>query len=96
MALLMVACLCYGMFASNVWAVTQTLAGPHAAGKWTAAQNGFGNFAGFVGPLVTGWLVQQTGLYSVSFAVAAGVALTGAAIFVFGIGPIQEIHWELR
>ncbi|MEI9976600.1 MAG: MFS transporter [Ignavibacteriota bacterium] len=38
MALLMLACLWYGMFASNVWAITQTLAGPHAAGKWTAMQ----------------------------------------------------------
>jgi MFS family permease len=95
MGLLMLACLCYGMFASNVWAMTQTLAGPHAAGKWTAAQNGFGNFAGFVGPIVTGWLVQRTGLFSLSFAVAAGVALAGAAIFVFGIGRVEEIHWEL-
>jgi MFS family permease len=94
MGLLMLACLSYGMFASNLWAITQTLAGPHAAGKWTAAQNGFGNFAGIVGPIVTGWLVQRTGLFSLSFAVAAGVALTGAAIFVFGIGPIEEIQWE--
>jgi MFS family permease len=94
MGLLMLACLCYGMFASNVWAVTQTLAGPHAAGKWTAVQNGVGNFSGVVGPAVTGWLVQRTGLYSLSFAVAAAVALTGAAVFVFGIGPLKPIQWE--
>jgi MFS family permease len=94
MGLLMLSCLCYGMFASNVWAVTQTLAGPHAAGKWTAVQNGFGNFSGVVGPAVTGWLVERTGLFSLSFAVAAGVALTGAAIFVFGIGPLKQVEWE--
>jgi MFS family permease len=94
MALLMLACLCYGMFASNVWAITQTLAGPHAAGKWTAMQNGIGNFAGVVGPLVTGWLLDKTGLYSPSFAVAAAVALTGAAIFVFGIGPLKQVEWQ--
>jgi MFS family permease len=94
MALLMVACLCYGMFASNVWAITQTLAGPHAAGKWTAMQNGIGNFAGVVGPAVTGWLLDLTGLYSTSFAVAAAVAFTGAAIFVFGIGPLRQVAWE--
>jgi ACS family D-galactonate transporter-like MFS transporter len=94
MALLMLACLCYGMFASNLFAITQTLAGPHAAGKWTSAQNGFGNFAGFVGPAVTGWLVQTTGVFYSSFAVAAAVALTGSAIFVFGIGAIKEIQWD--
>jgi MFS family permease len=94
MVLLMLACLCYGMFASNVWAITQTLAGPHAAGKWTAMQNGIGNFAGVVGPAVTGWLLDKTGLYSASFAVAAAVAFTGAAIFVFGIGPLKQVEWE--
>jgi len=94
--LLMLASLSYGLFASNVWAITQTLAGTHAAGKWTAVQNGFGNFAGFVGAGFTGWLVQVTGLYAASFAVAAAVALTGAAIFVFGVGPVVPIQWNLR
>jgi len=94
MGLLMLACLCFGMFASNVWAITQTLAGPHAAGKWTAMQNGIGNFAGVIGPAVTGWLLDKTGLYSTSFAVAAAVAFTGAAIFVFGIGPLKQVVWE--
>lgn len=94
MGLLMLACLCYGMFASNVWAITQTLAGPHAAGRWTAVQNGFGNFSGVVGPALTGWLVGRTGLFSISFAVAAAIALTGSAIFVFGIGPLKQVQWE--
>ncbi len=95
MFLLILASLSYGLFASNLFAMTQTLAGPHAAGKWTAMQNGFGNFAGVVCPAVTGWLVQRTGLFSLSFGVAAAVALTGAAIFVFGVGPIEEIQWKL-
>ncbi|HUB77610.1 MAG TPA: MFS transporter [Bryobacteraceae bacterium] len=94
MGLLMLACLFYGMFASNVWAITQTLAGPHAAGKWTALQNGIGNFAGVVGPAVTGKLLDLTGLYSPSFAVAAAVAFAGAAIFVYGIGPLKPVEWE--
>jgi MFS family permease len=94
MGLLMLACLCYGMYASNVWAITQTLAGPHAAGKWTAMQNGIGNFSGVVGPAVTGWLLDRTGTYAAAFAVAAMVAFTGAAIFVFGIGPLRQVEWE--
>jgi len=94
MGLLMLACISYGAFASNVWAITQTLAGPHAAGRWTAMQNGFGNFSGVVGPALTGWLVGRTGLFSLSFAVAAAVALAGSAIFVFGIGPLEPIRWE--
>ena len=94
MGLLMLACLCYGLFSSNLWAITQTLAGPHAAGKWTAMQNGIGNFSGVVGPYVTGFLLDATGFYWPSFAVAAGVALTGAAFFAFGIGPLKQVEWE--
>ena len=46
MSLLMIACLSLGLFSSNHWALTQTLAGPEAAGKWTGIQNCLGNFAG--------------------------------------------------
>ena len=94
MVLLILACLSYGMYASNVWAITQTLAGPHAAGKWTAMQNGIGNFAGVVGPSLTGWLLDKTGLYSPAFGVAAAVAFTGAAIYIFGIGQLKQVEWE--
>ena len=94
MGLLILSCLAFGMFAANLWPITQTIAGPHAAGRWTALQNGFGNFAGVVGPAVTGWLVGRTGLFTLPFAVAAAVALAGSAIFVFGIGPIEPVRWE--
>ena len=43
MALLFTSCICYGIFAPNLFAMTQTMAGPRAAGKWTGFQNGFGN-----------------------------------------------------
>ena len=35
-----------GLFTSNVWAITQTLAGPLAAGRWTGFQNAIGNLGG--------------------------------------------------
>src|SRR5271165_3949767 len=46
MALLIAASFVYGLFSGNHWAVTQTLAGPAAAGKWTGLQNCVGNMAG--------------------------------------------------
>ena len=39
-AVLILACMSYGMYTSNSWAITQTLAGPVAAGRWTSLQNG--------------------------------------------------------
>ena len=55
------------MWSSNNWAITQTLAGPRAAGKWCALQNGVGNLAGVTAPWFTGWVVGQTGHFSWRF-----------------------------
>jgi MFS family permease len=95
-ALLLVTCACYGLFSPNLWAITQTLAGPRAAGKWTGVQNGVGNLAGVAGPWLTGWVVERTGQFYLAFVVAAAIVLTGAAIFVFGIGPIRQVEVRSR
>jgi cyanate permease len=94
MPLLMVACLFLGAFSSQIFAITQTLGGPRAAGKWTGFQNGFANLAGVVAPWVTGWLVQETGSFFWAFAVASLFALGGAACYVFGIGPIRQVQFD--
>jgi cyanate permease len=94
MAFLLVSCVFIGMWSSNVWAITQTLAGPHAAGKWSAVQNGIGNLAGVTAPWLTGWVVGRTGHFSVAFVVTALVALTGSAIYAFGIGPVERVSFR--
>jgi ACS family D-galactonate transporter-like MFS transporter len=91
---LMAACFCFGLYTANVFAITQTLAGPRAAGKWTSLQNGFANLAGVVAPWLTGFIVQRTGEYFWAFVVAAVVVLTGAAIFVFAIGRLEPVKWD--
>jgi MFS transporter, ACS family, D-galactonate transporter len=52
-----------GIGVSNGWAITQTLAGPLAAGRWTGVQNSIGNLAGWVAPALTGFLVDRTGRF---------------------------------
>lgn len=94
MALLMTACLAYGMFASNLFAMTQTMAGPRAAGKWTGLQNGFGNLAGVAAPWFTGWVVQRTGHFYGAFVTAACIAVLGAGFFVLGMGPIRQVDFS--
>ena len=91
MVFLLASCLFIGMWSSNVWAITQTLAGPQASGKWSAVQNGIGNLAGITAPWLTGWVVGRTGNFSTAFVVAALMALTGSAIYVFGIGPVKRV-----
>ncbi len=95
-ALLLLSCVAYGLFSPNLWAITQTLAGPRAAGKWTGVQNGVGNLAGVAGPWLTGWVVDRNGQFYLAFVVAAAIVLTGAAIFVFGIGPIEQVKLARR
>ena len=94
MALLMLASLSYGLYSSNNYAITQTLAGPRAAGKWTSFQNGFGNLSGVAAPWFTGWIVQRTGEFYLAFLAAAVVALCGAACYVIGVGPIRPVDWD--
>lgn len=81
LAALYCACFTLGVYASNLFALTQSLAGRGAAGRWTGLQNACGNIPGFVAPWVTGWIVQSTGSYYAAF-IAAGVScLIGAACF---------------
>eukprot|EP01036_Dinobryon_divergens_P021706 gene21706-29812_t len=76
-ASLFVAGLAFGATSPNVFAIGQTLAGPRAAGKWIGVQNCFGNVAGIIGPIITGFLVDSSGGFTSAFGVAAGVALLG-------------------
>ncbi len=94
MPLLVLACLCFGCYTSNVFAITQTLAGPRAAGKWTGLQNGVANLAGVAAPWITGDLLQRTGQFYLAFVVAAVVVLAAAACFVFGVGPIRQVKFQ--
>ncbi len=93
MALLIAACLMFGMFSSNLWATTQTLAGPAAAGKWTGLQNCLGNMAGVTAPIVTGVIVEETGFYIMAFLAAAVISALGAACYIFVVGPVKTIDW---
>ncbi len=92
--LLIASCVSLGIFTSNVWAITQTLAGPTAAGKWTGIQNAVGNLGGVVSPAVTGVIVEQTGSFFLAFAAAAVMLVIGAATYLTLIGEIAPQRWD--
>jgi ACS family D-galactonate transporter-like MFS transporter len=83
-----------GMCGSNIWAITQTIAGPKMAGRWTGLQNFLGNLAGIIAPWVTGVVIDYTGRFIVAFAIMAVVAMLAALSYFFVIGPVKEIAWE--
>jgi sugar phosphate permease len=84
----------FGILASNHWAITQTLAGAGAAGKWTGIQNTIGNLSGIVAPIATGFIVKATGSYAWAFASPAILAVAGACCYVFVVGEVAPVNWR--
>src|SRR5438445_530469 len=91
-ALLTVAYVAIGLYASNVWALSQALAGP-AVGRWTGLQNGVGNLAGVAAPLVTGVIVSRTGSFFMAFLSASVIAAAGSFFYIFAVGEVAPIVW---
>ena len=92
--LLMLACVGLGMCTSNLWSVTQTLAGPATSGKWTGLQNFTGNLAGWLTPALIGFIVQRTGNFFWVFVITSIVTVLGAAAWIFVVGPIKPVAWS--
>jgi MFS transporter, ACS family, D-galactonate transporter len=96
MLLLNLSYVAFGMYASNHWAITQTLAGVQAAGKWSGIQNTIGALAGVAAPIITGWIVETTGGFFWAFAAAAALAVAGACSYLFVVGPVAPVSWSRR
>lgn len=92
-AIIAIACVGYGAFASNHWAITQTLAGQEMAGRWSSLQNGVANLSGIVAPWVSGLIMQVNGSSRLAFVVAGGVALVGACLWGFLVQRVEPVDW---
>lgn len=92
-ALLYAGCIFFGVYTSNHWAITQTLAGPWMAGRWTGIQNGIGNFSGIVAAWFTGFIVDRTASFRIPFLAAGMIALLGAFCWGVIVGPVREEDW---
>ena len=93
-ALLVLAFFSMGVFSSNHWALTQRLAGAHAAGKWTALQNCCGNFAGVLGPSISGFILHKTHSFIPAFMIAGAVLLLGVLGYSVVVGRPAEVTWR--
>jgi MFS family permease len=93
---LLLAGLAFGPGSTTLYATGQTLAGPVAAGRWMGFQNFVGNLAGIIGPAVTGFLIDRTGHFSLAFALAVAVVLTGVVSWIAVIPQIAPLDWPAR
>jgi MFS family permease len=83
-----------GCIVSAMPAITQTLAGPPAAAKWTAFQNMMANIAGIVSPIVTGFVVDQTGSFLVAFLMASASAFIGIIGWLVIVQRVEPVQWS--
>ncbi|MGC2661620.1 MAG: MFS transporter [Bryobacteraceae bacterium] len=89
-----VACLAFGLFSANHWALTQTLAGPNAAGKWTGFENFVGNLSGVVAPFLSGLTLQRTHSFLWAFGIACFFLLCSVVGFTVVVGPAEPVAWQ--
>lgn len=94
--LLLLAGASFGFIGSNLNAITQTLAGPHAVGRWMGTQNFIANLAGAVAAALTGFLVKRTGHFYWPFLITSIVAWVGAVQWVFVVGPVEPVVWKMQ
>ncbi len=83
-----------GIFGSNQWAITQTLAGAEAIGRWGGLKNTIASVSGIVAPIFTGFIVEKTGGFFWAFASPAILALVGACAYLFIIGKVEPVDWD--
>jgi ACS family D-galactonate transporter-like MFS transporter len=93
MATLFLSCASLGLGAANLWTMTQILAGPQTAGRWTGLQNVCGNIAGMVAPALVGIIVERTGGFFWAFAMTSAVSLLGAAGYIFVVDRVEPVQW---
>jgi MFS family permease len=84
----------HGLTSFNNFAIGQTLAGPRAAAKWMGVQNGIGNIAGIVSPVVTGLIIDLTGQFTYAFWIAAVVLLAGLFCWSIVIRRVEPLRWS--
>ena len=94
LAILGVASIGYGAFASSHWAIAQTLAGPEFAGRWSSLQNGVANLSGIIAPWSAGIIVQLNGSSRLAFGITGAVALAGALAWALLVRGVEPVHWD--
>src|ERR1043166_9143806 len=88
-ALIIGGCL-VGLATGNLLVILQLCAPHDEAGLWTGIYNFVGNLAGILSPLITGFLIQETGSYAPAFILAAVLIAVGPIAFWFIVGELKN------
>ena len=72
-----------GLATANYWALTQTLIPGGSIGRIVGIQNFAASLAGIVAPILTGWLVHETGSYAAPMQTVVVFLVLGIAVYIF-------------
>jgi MFS family permease len=79
-----------GLATGNLLVILQSCAPPMEIGLWTGVYNFVGNIAGILSPLITGFLIAQTGSYTPPFVLAAALIAVGPLAFWLIVGDLKS------
>ncbi|MDE3179298.1 MAG: MFS transporter [Acidobacteriota bacterium] len=80
-----------GFGASNLLVFPQACAPGREVGVWTGFQNFAGNVGGILAPLLTGFLISETGSYFPAFALGALILAFGLASYWLVVGQLEPL-----
>jgi ACS family glucarate transporter-like MFS transporter len=78
--------------ASQVWALPGDVAPKNMTSMVAGLQNMVSNFGGVVGPIVTGFIVAQTGSFTAALLFSAAVGLLGILNYALLLGKVEPIQ----
>ena len=78
----------------NLYAIAQMFAGPRASGSFIGIQNGLGNVPGIVMPIITGLIIDWTGVYDNAFLLTAAVCAASAMWWAFAVPKIEPLKLD--
>jgi ACS family D-galactonate transporter-like MFS transporter len=78
--------------ASQVWALPGDVAPKNMTSVVAGLQNMVSNFGGVIGPIVTGFIVAQTGSFNAALMFSAGIGLLGILNYAFLLGKVEPLQ----
>jgi len=86
---------CLRMTTASANSLPIDLASRSAVGTLSSIQNFFGNIGAVLAPIITGYLVNSTGSFTIALVVAGGLALFGAVAYLFVLGDLEQNRLKL-
>lgn len=77
-----------------IWSVPGDIAPNNMTSVLAGLQNTFSNMGGVLGPIITGFIIANTGSFLPALIASGAATLIGACIYLFGLGKITPLQFN--